>query len=169
MKLFNTLFLFFIVNSILAQHEPGAWVVGVQGAAKVDRISDVGGSFQVHYAPNCYSTYIAEVGVLNTKDGIVPELGITINSIMFNFQSWMITGGMGFIMNSAELSKKEQDDAIFAFSDGKNSFGALLKIRTLVPINKWWQLSSAFNFKSVGGKFSTVTLGIIYEFPLKGY
>ncbi len=169
MKLFIKVLFFLTTNFVIAQHEPGAWVIGGQLMTRVSKIKDVGGNFQVHYAPNCYSSYIAEVGILNTKDDIVPEFGITINSIMFNFQSWMITGGMGFVANSAELTKKEQDDAIFSFSNGNNSLGVLLKLRTLISLNKWWQMSTDFNFKTVGGDFSTVNLGLIYEFPLKGY
>ncbi len=169
MKLFLKGLFFLAVNVVIAQHEPGAWVIGGQVMSRVNKIEDIGGNFQVHYAPNCYSSYIMEVGLLNTKEGIVPELGISINSIMFNFQSWMITGGMGFIANSVDISKKEQDEAIFSFSNGSNSLGVLLKIRTLISLSKGWQMSADFNFKTVGGNFSTVNWGVIYEFPLKGY
>ncbi|WP_010522130.1 hypothetical protein [Aquimarina agarivorans] len=169
MKLFFKVITFLVVNITFSQHEPGAWVVGFNGAAKVDRIADFGGNLQVHYAPNCYSSYIAEVGGILTNNGIVPELNMTINSIMFNFKTWMVTGGMGLVLNTAKLTKEERDDAIFAFSNENANFGALLKIRTLIPITRWWHFSTAFNFKTIGGNFSTVNVGLIYEFPLNGY
>ena len=99
----------FVTTSIYGQHQPKNWAFGLNAAAHLSGFSDVGGSFHVDYAPTCFSTFSGEVGMFSYKDQLVPELNITINSMLYNFNSKAyITGGMGFMVNSVTLTKQEQ-------------------------------------------------------------
>ena len=156
-----------VSTGIFGQHQPKNWAFGLNAAGHLSNITEVGGSFHVDYAPTCFSTYSGEFGLFSYKDQLVPEINITINSMLYNFDSKaFITGGMGLMVNSAELSKREQDNAVFDFSNGQTNFGAIIKLRGLIVLSQWWQFSTELNLKSVGGNFSTVTFGIVHELPI---
>ena len=52
--------LFCIATSVSAQYEPQAWNYGLTGSKTVGFKSEVGIGARIEYAPNCYTTYMAE-------------------------------------------------------------------------------------------------------------
>ena len=166
-------FLFFalISNTFWGQHEPKAWVIGLNTNTTFSAPDQVGGNFQVNYAHNCYTTFVNEISVFPYKDQTAFEVASTANLILNNFkrQHFILTGGIGLSLTSVSLTNNEIKDSFLAISGegNENHLGVLVKIRGLYQFKPYWNFVTSINLKTLGTEFVNFSVGLNYEFPYR--
>ncbi len=167
----KTLFLLLSLLSIetaLAQHNPQNWVIGGLVAAPFKDLEFVGGTIQLNYATNCYTTFVNELSVMNVFGKETYYQGASsVNLIINNFkrQRFILTGGVGLSLAKIELDKEALDNAFFNFSQGDLHLSALFKVRGMLQLNSWTHWVTEFNVNTLGDYFVTFSTGINYELP----
>jgi len=154
-----------------AQHEPKAWVIGLNGNTTFSNIENVGGNFQINYAYNCYTTIVNEISVFSYNNQTAFEAASSVNLIINNFkkQQFIVTGGFGISITNVTLSDNEIKDSFLTFSGEENNIhlGVLAKIRGLYQIKPNWNWVTAINLKTLGSDFINFSTGFNYEFPYR--
>ncbi len=171
MKPFFLIFFFLTIQLLWAQHEPKAWIIGLQANTSFASPEKLGGNFQLNYAHNCYTTVINEVSVFPYENQTALEVASSVNLIINNFkrQNFILTGGIGLSVTSVELTDKELKNAFLALSSNtnQNHLGVLFKIKGLYQFKPYWNFVTSLNLKTLGSDFVNISMGINYEFPYR--
>ncbi len=159
--------LLFCSVNIMAQHNPKNFVIGGELTAPFSDIELGGGTIQLNYASNCYTTYVNELSVFNIGEDPFFQGASSVNLIINNFkrQNFFLIGGIGLSLTKTALTKKELDDAFFSFSEGEFHLSALFKLRGMLQFNKWTFWTTEINVNTLGNDFITFSTGINYELP----
>jgi|GEM_PF-3492424 len=166
-------FLFFILisNTLWSQHDPKAWVIGLNTNAPFSSPEQIGGNFQINYAHNCYTTFVNEISIIPYQEQTTFEIASSANLILNNFkrQHFILTGGIGLALTSVTLTKKEVRDSFLSISGETNQYhlGAFVKIRGLYQFKPYWNFVTSVNLKTLGSKFVNFSVGLNYEFPYR--
>jgi len=168
----NVFILFlFISNLLYAQHEPKAWIIGLQVNTPFNSPEQIGGNFQINYAGNCYTTIINEISVFPYEGQTAFEVASSVNLILNNFkrQNFMLTGGIGLALTSVTLTDEQVKDSFLAISGAtnKNHLGALIKFKGLYQFKPYWNFVTSVNLKTLGTEFVNFSMGLNYEFPYR--
>ncbi len=160
-----------ITSKIYAQHEPKAWIIGINANTLLSNPQKIGGNFQISYAHNCYTTFINEVSIFPFENKTAFEVSSSVNSILNNFkkQRIILTGGVGLSLTSVTLTKEELKNRFLAISgdSNKNHLSVLVKLRALFEIKPNWNFVTSINLKTLGSDFINFSTGINYEFPYR--
>lgn len=166
-------FLFFLIvtSTAFAQHEPKAWIIGLNANTTFSNLNNAGGSFQVNYAYNCYTTYVNEVSVFTFNNQTAFELASSVNLILNNFKrnQFILTGGIGLTVTHVSLNNNELEDSFLNISTDTNEthLGVLGKIRGLYQFKPGWNWVNEINIKTLGSNFINFSTGLNYEFPYR--
>ncbi|RZT00230.1 hypothetical protein [Aquimarina brevivitae] len=152
-----------------AQYEPQAWNYGLTSSKTIGIEAEVGFGVRIEYAPNCYTTYMAEYNRSfdfgdTEEDLSFNELALGVNLILFNWYPTTITAGMGYVGNNSKLITEDGDDAFLVISSETFNHGAQIKLRALHQVAIPIHIFAELNLKSLGNDFHTVLIGFSYDF-----
>lgn len=169
--MFRFLFFLLVTNFVYAQHEPKAWIVGLNTNTTFSNLSNLGGSLQVNYAYNCYTTYVNEISVFTFNNQTAYEVASSVNLILNNFKAsqFILTGGIGLTVTHVTLSASDLEDSFLNISTDTNEthLGVLGKIRGLYQFKPGWNWVNEINLKTLGSNFINFSTGFNYEFPYR--
>ena len=158
-----------VATSAVAQYEPQAWNYGLTASKSAGFESEVGFGARIEYAPNCYTTYMAEYNRSfdfgsTEEDLSFDEIALGVNLILFNWYPTTITAGMGYVGNNSYLIEEDSDDAFLVLSTGDFNHGGQIKLRALHQVSIPVHIFAELNLKSLGNDYHTFLIGFSYDF-----
>ncbi len=168
-KILFIISMYSISISVNAQYDPSAINYGFVVIKSSGFDSEVGIGARIEYAPNCFTTYMAEYNRLFSVGGDDPpdgynELALGVNLILFNWYPTTITAGFGYIGNDSSIFDDFAEEALIGLTTGDITHGVQIKLRALHQISIPVHIFAELNIKSLGNKFHTFLIGFNYDF-----
>ncbi|WP_378187055.1 hypothetical protein ACE939_01740 [Aquimarina sp. W85] len=173
-RLFTNVLLLLCSTLCHAQYEPNSLNFGLSVNKNFGLANELGAGARVEYAPNCFTTYLAEfthqfmiLADKEDKQSGYSELAFGVNLILFNWYPTTITAGIGYVGNNESSLDERVDKAFLVLQSGNLNHGAQIKLRALYQFTVPVHIYAEFNIKSLGRRYDTFTIGFNYDFAAR--